>query len=180
MKLIQRLKRDKNYRWKFVAIIILAIFAYNSFIAPDKKEWQDSAICSSVEKGFFESPTAFQKDCERHGCHVVADNAWIGIYKCASCADIGQVTLSKGGCCNYAYEEVKSGLLWGVVDFIGDFLVPEAYECVYTQNPVNSREGQIGSFIQGLGLFQDDPQMAYYVTLVAIGLMLLLVIGVVL
>jgi len=161
---------DKKFRFTVVAILVFAVFMINS---QNKKEgfFKDPAVCD----GFNTFGAAFFGDadaCLEKGCFLErAEVIGLGGGKCVSCVPDDKKTEEPKGCCSGKADQTS-----------GEGLSPfkDKYRCESESDPINSAEREVASFIQDMGLFEDDSKLAYYATIFGGGILLFMMIAVIL
>lgn len=194
MGFMDKLKSNKQFRFKVIIIAFLAIFIFTQ-MSGDKKAatWTDSAICDQYNNAIgdlfgIDSNTDITL-CKQYGCHIKVYRAPITLWSgatasvCVSYVNDYEYTEEDGAssCLNYNSIEIT-----GVekASACGDFFT-NCYKCL-PQTPEsvakqcnNSGEQGIASFIQSMGLLKDNCKAAYYITLIGGGFLALMVFAII-
>ncbi len=196
MKFIDKLKKDKKFRYQIVSIVILAILIFNSG-APDKKEVQSQEVCNQYNTLGFIVTTGQFNNCEASGCNVqynlnVANwplvgtiidinqwvQSWLG-YNTEFSTCVPEVATGKYVMANSKSAAAKQCVSQSASDAVKtNFWGDDVYLCI-TGDPAqqcNSAERPIADIIQGMGL-DVSCKTAYYIALFGGGMIALMMLG---
>lgn len=171
MTLMQRIKRDKKFRFKFMIGTII-LFALITSASDKKTSFQNEEICNAIGSL---SPVNDLNQCNANACSF----NWGGFadWDCNSCTPNGRHTWNPELCCSGAAIEDQGIDLIPIID-----LVPNSYTCkaALPSQTCNANERDIAGFVQDLGLFKTNCKYAYYSAIVAGGLIAVMMLGVIL
>lgn len=175
MNFINKLKKDKKFRIKFIMITILVIFIYTNFLGPEKKEaltMEDCelSMCHGTDcHAFLKSNEEMRGECAIKGCVVEAGSFTLDY--CVNCVADGKYTEQKGNCCSGQAIDASSTLgisECGFWDTCFKCISVPGQECNAGQRLI---AGPLMSTGINLGCIT-----AYYLTLIGGALMLLVLI----
>ena len=201
MKFIERIKKDKGFRFKSILILVIGLIIIFS-MSSEKKEWfgPDQSVCNQANLGtsmlfcdgfsseihnLYLGETCMNGNnfgvvgqeridlCTSLGCIVGVgpDTFDIDSKACFGCIPAGVRTNSKNNCCSKDAYFIEYG------NDGNDYLCKDAAN-IDPEKVCNTAEQSIASIAQSMGLFQNDCKTAYIMTLFIGGLLVFVTIGV--